>query len=176
MNRKKVYLGLGTNLGDRINNLNLALERLILIDNIDISSVSSLYVTAPIGYLDQSDFYNIAVMIETSLEPLQLLDICQNIEQELGRVRSVRWGPRTVDIDLLCIPDTHMESERLTLPHPRMLERAFVMVPLSQIAPNIVMSDGRTSIQVADSIKGQEVCLLKDDGWEQKWRCSDMKQ
>lgn len=101
-------------------------------------SVSSIYETAPVGYTDQADFLNVVISVATELDAHELLEACQGIEHELGRVRDIRWGPRTVDIDILLYNNDNIETESLIVPHPRMHERAFVLIPLLEIAPAVV--------------------------------------
>ncbi len=129
-----VYLSLGTNIGDREYNLKRAIKMLQEDDNVEIRKVSSIYETAPVGYVEQAVFLNIAVLIETSYSPLKMLELCQSVENDLGRVREVRWGPRIIDLDILLYNQDNIDSENLIVPHPRMFERAFVLVPLMEIA------------------------------------------
>lgn len=131
-----VYLSLGSNLGDQIANLERAHGELTKLGA--ITSVSSLYKTEPVGLMGQPWFLNQAIALETSLAPLALLKETQKIENTLGRVRTVRFGPRTIDIDILLYDDVVAETPELTLPHPRMLERRFVLQPLSEIVPQII--------------------------------------
>ncbi|MBC2324787.1 2-amino-4-hydroxy-6-hydroxymethyldihydropteridine diphosphokinase [Listeria booriae] len=131
------YLSIGTNIGNRQENLENALKSLNQTENIKITHVSSVYETDPVGFEDQDAFLNIAVALETTLDQETLLQTGLNIETELGRVRLIRWGPRLIDIDLLLYDDIEHQSPTLDLPHPRMTERAFVMIPLQEIAPDI---------------------------------------
>ena len=133
----KVYLSLGTNIGDREQNLRRAVQFLNRKADVTINAVSSIYETAPVGYVDQPSFLNIALAIETSHSALDTLEICQTVENELGRVREIRWGPRIIDLDILLYNTDNIEVENLTVPHPRMFERAFVIVPLLEIAKSI---------------------------------------
>ena len=110
---------------------------------IHIVKLSSLYETSPWGYTEQDLFMNLVVLIETSLSPVELLDCCQFIEQELGRVRLIKWGPRVIDVDILLFEDETINTERLTIPHPFMTERDFVMIPLCEIAKDLKI-DGIT--------------------------------
>jgi len=132
-----VFLALGTNLGEREVNLAQALEELSSL--IIISKVSSIYETPPWGVTDQPAFLNQVLAAETSLNPLELLKAVKDIEAQMGRVASVRYGPRLIDIDILLYGDTVLDTTALTLPHPRMRERAFVLVPLLEIAPDLVL-------------------------------------
>jgi len=133
----KVYLSLGTNIGQREENLKLAVRLLQEKPNVTVKAISSIYETAPVGYLDQPSFLNIALYIETSLPAMDVLTICQSVENELGRVRDIRWGPRIIDLDILLFNNDNIEVENLIVPHPRMFERAFVLVPLLEIAASI---------------------------------------
>lgn len=126
----KSYLGLGTNIGDRLNYLNQALNILNSHSNIKISKKSKLYETKAWGYTEQADFLNMCVEIETDLDPNDLLHVCQDVEKKLNRERKIRWGPRTIDVDILLFNDIILQEENLEIPHPRIKERAFVLIPL----------------------------------------------
>ena len=132
------YLSIGSNIGDRLDHLVEAVRALEARDDVRVLAVSSVYETAPVGYTDQADFLNIAIGVETTLDAYALLALCQEIEQGLGRVRKIRWGPRTVDLDILLYNNDAILVENLVIPHPRMHERAFVLVPLLEIAPAVV--------------------------------------
>jgi 2-amino-4-hydroxy-6-hydroxymethyldihydropteridine pyrophosphokinase len=129
----EAYVALGSNLGDREQTLRQAIEQLSSREGIRVDRVSDIYETDPVGYTDQPAFLNMAVAVRTTLTPDDLLTALLDIEQQLGRVRDIRWGPRTADLDLLLYEDVSMDTERLTLPHPRMMERAFVLVPLCDV-------------------------------------------
>ena len=132
-----VYLSIGTNIGEREGNLVEAVRQLVATENIRVQKVSSIYETAPVGYVDQQSFLNIAVVLETTLQAFEMLNVCQAIEQQLGRVRLIRWGPRSIDLDILLFNHENIETESLIVPHERMYERAFVLVPLAEISePN----------------------------------------
>jgi 2-amino-4-hydroxy-6-hydroxymethyldihydropteridine diphosphokinase len=131
-----VYLGLGTNLGDRPGNLGQAMEKLR--GCCTIEQVSQCYETKPVGYEDQPDFLNLTCCVATVLPPFPLLQNLKDIEQQMGRRASFRNAPRVIDIDMLFFDDLIMDSPELTIPHPRMSERAFVLVPLADIAPELV--------------------------------------
>lgn len=130
------YIGLGSNVGDRAANLRKAVELLAAAGR--VTKVSSFYCTEPVGMEDQEEFLNAVAAIETDLAPDKLLTLCQGIEQELGRNRDVRWGPRTIDLDILLHGDRVVQTADLTVPHPLMAERGFVLVPLCEIAANVV--------------------------------------
>lgn len=127
------YIGLGSNLGDKKANCRGAIALLAKCGRVVRSS--SLYCTAPMGYTDQDDFVNAVVEIETNLSPDDLLDQCRSIEEELGRVRTVHWGPRTIDVDILLYGSVTLETAELTVPHPLLHSRRFVLAPLCEIAP-----------------------------------------
>ena len=107
-------------------------------ESVVVLSVSSVYETAPVGFTDQADFLNIVIEVSTSLDAYNLLTLCQEIEHKLGRVRTIRWGPRKVDLDILLYNNDNIEAKSLIIPHPRMHERAFVLIPLLEIAPGVV--------------------------------------
>lgn len=138
----KAYLSIGGNLGDRGQNLAEVCRRVRENPKIKLTKESSIYETKPWGKLDQPDFWNQVLEIETELSPLDLLEVCQHIENDLGRERIVHWGPRTVDIDILTYDNRVYKDERLTLPHPRIEERAFVLAPLREIAPEFILPSG----------------------------------
>ncbi|MET4562231.1 2-amino-4-hydroxy-6-hydroxymethyldihydropteridine diphosphokinase [Lysinibacillus parviboronicapiens] len=130
-----VYLSIGTNIGERYENLQHAVQLLMDKKEIELVRISSIYETAAVGFTDQADFLNIAVYIKTSYSSSEMLEVCQSVENELGRVREIRWGPRIIDLDILLYNHENIETESLIVPHPRMYERAFVLVPLIEITP-----------------------------------------
>lgn len=143
----KVYLGIGSNLGDRAENIRKALSILGETDAITVRTVSSCYETEPVGPVTgQDDFYNIAAQIETTLSPRELLAFAKSVEQRLGRVGGDRWGPRTIDIDILLWEDRVVDEDGLTVPHPEMTRRAFVLTPLAEIAPEAIHPTARKNI------------------------------
>lgn len=133
MNKTKAYIGLGTNLGDRENHLTEAIQLLQQPKSIWITNSSNIYETDPVGYTDQGAFLNMVVEVTTTLSPHALFEQMMHVEQELGRKRDIRWGPRTIDLDLLLFGDLQINDEQLIVPHPRMHERAFVLVPLKDV-------------------------------------------
>ncbi len=134
----RAVLGLGANLGDRAATLQAAVDALALLPGTRVTAVSSVYETVPVGYLDQPDFFNIVVAVETALSPRALLGACLGIEAALGRVRTFRNAPRVVDVDVLLVEGVTCDDPELQLPHPRMMERAFVLVPLTELFPDRV--------------------------------------
>jgi len=144
-------------MGNRFENLRKAIEKLNQTAEIKVVNTSSVYETDPVGYEEQGQFLNMVLEAETTLEPFQLLSACMKIEQELGRKREVRWGPRTMDLDILLYNQENIKSEMLTVPHPRMHERAFVMVPLIEIQPNIMLPGTDSPLQaVLEDIPDRE--------------------
>ncbi len=133
-----VYIALGSNLGDRVSHLREAADQLGALPRTEIAARSAVYETEPIGPVEQGPFLNAAVKLTSELEPLALLHHLQVIEREAGRLREGRWGPRTLDLDLLLYDDRIVSTNELILPHPRLHERRFVLQPLCDIAPNVI--------------------------------------
>ncbi|HEY8575479.1 MAG TPA: 2-amino-4-hydroxy-6-hydroxymethyldihydropteridine diphosphokinase [Devosia sp.] len=131
----KAWLSLGANIGDPAAQLAEAVRRIGAADEVTVTQQSKVIITKPWGKTDQPDFANMALEVETALEPLRLLDLLQAIETAMGRVRHETWGPRVIDIDIVAYERQVLETERLTLPHPFAHERAFVLDPLAEIAP-----------------------------------------
>ena len=129
-----VFLSLGSNTGDRLAMLSEAVSHLADHYQIDVEAVSKVYETAPVGLVEQDSFLNIALRIKTSLAPFDLLQATQDIEQKMDRKKTVRWGPRNIDIDIISYENVHLETDTLTLPHKEALKRAFVLVPLAEVA------------------------------------------
>ncbi|MCE3198082.1 2-amino-4-hydroxy-6-hydroxymethyldihydropteridine diphosphokinase [Paenibacillus sonchi] len=165
----EAYIALGANLGDREGTLKEALNRLNQHAGIEVVRYSSVYETEPVGYLDQPQFLNMAAVLRTTLAPEALLHEMLDIESQLGRVRDVRYGPRTVDLDLLWVENQSFDTPDLTLPHPRMLERAFVLIPLNDVVPQKEESSGlRQFITAAlQDIDGREgIRLWTTNVWD----------
>lgn len=159
-------LGLGGNIGDPPAAMAEALRQLDARDDCQVVAVSKLYSTPPWGKTDQADFFNCCALVETSLEPEALLDVCLSIEQGMKRVRLERWGPRTIDIDVLTYGTREQKTETLELPHPRMTERGFVMMPLADIAPDLVVKGKAVSDWLA-TVDGTGIKVARDslDWW-----------
>jgi len=153
----RAYLGLGSNLGDREANIEGALRRLALSSRVKVLKVSSMIDTEPVGGPAQPNYLNAACKVETALRARELLREALRIEKEMGRVRDVRWGPRVIDIDLL-LYDTEVISEAdLTVPHPRIAERRFVLGPLAEIAPGLRHPvTGKTAREMLSDLAAQE--------------------
>jgi len=136
-------IGLGSNIGDKAGNIDRALAALDAIPGIRVTARSRYYRTAPWGVTDQDWFVNACALVETTLSPRALLDACLAIEAELGRKRLERWGPRLIDLDILFFGEETIDQPGLTVPHPHLLERAFVLVPLADIAPEARIGETR---------------------------------
>ncbi|GHV80733.1 7,8-dihydroneopterin aldolase [Spirochaetia bacterium] len=134
----RVYVGLGSNMGDKKENLERALEKIKADETCRLISQSGFIATKPVGFLDQDDFLNAAAEVRTLKSPGEFLSLIQDIETDLGRVRTIHWGPRTIDVDILFYDSLVMNTETLTIPHPEMQSRLFVLEPLAQIAPDTV--------------------------------------
>ncbi len=148
----RAYIGLGSNLGDRAAALDAAIEAIAATPGITVTATSRVRDTEPVGVADQPRFLNAALEVETRLAPEKLLDRLLEIEAQLGRVRAERWGPRVIDLDLLLYGTRAFESERLTVPHPRLTDRRFVLEPLAELCPNLrVPGTGRTVSQLLDA-------------------------
>lgn len=159
------YIAVGSNLGDRLANLKNALVLLNQEAKIRVVNVSSIYETDPVGFEDQGPFLNIVIQVETGLEPQDLLKSCLEIELVLGRKREIRWGPRTLDLDILLYNQENIETDELIIPHPRMYNRAFVMIPLLEIIKNtaipMVEQPEKTWVENLPDRKGVRI-------WKQK--------
>ena len=142
--RATAYVGLGSNLDNPLARVKRAFEDLAAQEHLTLVSTSSIYRSAPMGPQDQPDYINAVACVETDLSPLALLHVLQAIERAHDRVRLERWGPRTLDLDLLLYENITMTSDELTLPHPGLGVRNFVLVPLYEIAPQLCLPDNRT--------------------------------
>src|ERR1039457_6182516 len=131
------YIALGSNKGDRFEHLTKALQEIINDKNNIIEDISSIYETLPYGFKDQGNFYNAAIKIKTSYELIELLDFLKSIEKKIGREDSIKWGPREIDIDILFYNDLIFSNNRITVPHKEAARRDFVLIPLSEIAPDL---------------------------------------
>lgn len=152
------FISLGTNIEPRWEYLQQALALLEQQEEIDIVKMSSVYETKPVGYLDQGNFLNMVIQAETSLASMDLLSVCQKIEAELGRKREIRFGPRTIDLDILTFNQENSTIAKLTLPHPRMHERAFVLIPFAEISPHFYINKwNKTVSELKDSLPQSEI-------------------
>lgn len=133
-----VFISLGSNIGNRLEYLQRAVGLLQQVEQVNVVNMSSVYETDPVGYGEQAAFLNMVAEIETLLTPHEILKKCNEIEAQLGRTRDIRWGPRTVDLDILLYNEENMKTEDLIIPHPRMMERGFVLIPLVELQANLV--------------------------------------
>lgn len=157
------YIGMGSNLGDSRQILQYAVQRLKDLGQVQ---VSRLYQSPPMGPQDQPYYYNAAAQLITSLEPLDLLDQLQRIEQEAGRVRLRRWGERTLDLDLLIYAEQDIQNQRLTVPHLGLLERDFVIVPLLDIDPDLIVKGQK--LKDLELVKHPSLTVVADRNWVEK--------
>ncbi len=162
----RTTLGLGGNLDNPLRAMALALRILDARADCQVISVSRLYRTPPWGKTDQSFFYNSCAAVDTTLTPEALLDVCLDIERQMKRVRIERWGPRTIDIDVLTYGDLEQAEPLLTIPHPRMVERGFVLMPLADFAADLVVKGRAISDWLQDvDVEGIEVADENRDWW-----------
>ncbi|AYG68202.1 2-amino-4-hydroxy-6-hydroxymethyldihydropteridine diphosphokinase [Rhizobium sp. CCGE531] len=162
----RTTLGLGGNLDNPVRAMALALRTLDQRADCQVVSVSRLYRTPPWGKTDQSFFYNSCAAIDTTLAPEALLDVCLDIERQMKRVRIERWGPRTIDIDVLTYGDLRQAEPLLTIPHPRMVERGFVLMPLADFAADLVVNGRKIGDWLREvDVEGIEVADENRDWW-----------
>jgi len=155
-----VYIGLGSNLHSPIDQLNQAADHLTNLPFIHDFIISPFYKSNPVGPQDQPDFVNAVAFFKTDFEALAILDTLQQIEHIQNRVREYRWGPRTIDLDILLYNDERIDLTRLTVPHPFMLERGFVIKPMSDLAPDLRLSNGQTVEQHLQQIDTSDLALI----------------
>ncbi|MFA9559813.1 2-amino-4-hydroxy-6-hydroxymethyldihydropteridine diphosphokinase [Evansella sp. AB-rgal1] len=158
------YISLGSNIENRYTHLSEAIDRIEANERISVLKQSSIYETAPVGIVDQSPFLNIVLKITTSLTADDLLTFLQLVETTGGRTREVRWGPRTIDLDILLFNKENINLEHLVVPHPRMLERSFVLIPFLEIEPSYTFSNGKSI--------DEYITELTDKEGVQKWKRS----
>jgi 2-amino-4-hydroxy-6-hydroxymethyldihydropteridine diphosphokinase len=132
------YIALGSNKGDRLQNMKMALHEIEQDKNNSVIKVSSIYETLPYGYKDQPDFYNAAIQITTTYELIELLDFLKSVEKKIGRQENIRWGSREIDLDILFYNNLVFSNERITVPHKEVAKRDFVLIPLTEIAPSYI--------------------------------------
>lgn len=147
----EAYLALGSNIGNRMEHLLEALGRIEKIPGIDIIKKSRIYETEPVGYLEQEFFLNMVIMINTDKKPLALLGELQQIEVAMKRVKEIHWGPRTIDIDILLYGEMVIDLPQLIVPHPRMKERAFVLIPLKELYKSDTVAGGKIDVFIENS-------------------------
>jgi len=159
----RAFIGLGSNLGDKKANLETAISWLSKEGHIDVKKRASYYCTAPLDYTEQDWFVNTVVEIETTISPAELLAVLLSIEERMGRVRGIRWGPRPIDLDLLFYGDAVINAPGLMVPHPRMARRAFVMVPLAELSPDLYLRGHGKAVHLsAELSRIQEVQKMLD--------------
>ena len=141
------YIGIGSNLGDKLQNYEKAISEIVKIDRHRFLAKSSLFKTQPMGYTAQDWFVNGVIKIETDLEPHELLQALKTIESQLGRAKTFRWGPRTIDLDILFFDDIEIQTEELQIPHPSIQDRGFVLIPLAEIDRNLVHPTLKKTVQ-----------------------------
>ena len=147
------YIGIGSNQGDAFSNCTVAIDRICASKKIRLLKQSSYYRTEPWGYRDQEHFINLVIKVQTSFALPELLDFLQSLERELGRTKTIPWGPRTIDLDILFYNNDISTSPRLTIPHPHIGNRGFVLIPLEEIDPHLVHPVYRKTVtQLLDSL------------------------
>lgn len=151
MDQALAYLGLGSNLGDRLRHLQLAVDGLASTEGIQVSGVSGVYETDPVGGPPQPDYLNAVVAVRTSLSSRRLLEVAKRLEQEAGRAPGERNAPRPLDVDVLLVGSERVDEEDLTVPHPRLAERHFVLAPLADVAPTLIQSPAAGWVGVRQS-------------------------
>lgn len=152
-------ISVGTNLGDRKENIDRCIEAINLLPYTDVTAQTSIYETEPVGYARQENFYNIILKVESIFEPHEMLGACLGIESGFGRVRAVRFGPRIIDIDVIFAENLKIESRNLIVPHPRYHERRFILEPLLELFPDGIVY-GKDIRPYIESLKGQEIIKL----------------
>jgi len=157
---RAVHIGLGGNLGDPVATLRDALDRVAHLPGVELDAVSSAYESAPVGLADQPAFINAAARLMTGLSLRELLDGLLAVEQKLGRVRTVRYGPRTCDLDILLAGHEIVDEPGLAVPHPRLAERRFALEPLVEIDPVLSLPDGRLLVALLEAVRDQAVWRL----------------
>lgn len=164
---RQAFLSLGGNIGEPVTAMAAALKMLDADAKTTVAAVSSLYRTPPWGKTDQPDFINAAAALDTTLTPRELIELCLASERALKRERRERWGPRIIDIDILTFGDLQVDEPGLQIPHPRMLQRAFVLVPLTEIAPDLIVS-GKPALEWLRTIDAAGIERL--DSGRDWWR------
>lgn len=157
----KYILGIGTNIGNRLENIEKCIDAINLTPYTDVLIRSGIYETEPVGYARQQNFYNCNVLVESELEPHEMLGMCLGIESGFGRIRAIKNGPRILDIDLLMAEDFKTKTKNLTCPHPRMLERRFVLQPMLDLFENGIVF-GVDIRPYLEKIEGQDVAKIEE--------------
>ena len=158
------YIGFGSNIGDRLTHIQNAIHTLSKTEGITLQKISSVYKTDPVGYEAQAQFLNGVAAIQTDLPPLSLLHALKDIETAIGRKHRIRWGPREIDLDILIYGDLRLQTEKLVIPHPEMHLRRFVLVPLAEIAPDLVHPVFQETIHaLLECLENDKSVLKKED-------------
>jgi 2-amino-4-hydroxy-6-hydroxymethyldihydropteridine diphosphokinase len=164
-----VFIGIGSNIGDRLHHLQEAVDRLALLDGTKVCAVSSIYMTEPVGESEQNRFYNGVVLLETSFPPEALRIECKTIEQELGRPDTyLRWSPRVIDLDILLYDDMRILTKTLSIPHPELHCRKFVLIPLLDIANPMHPAMQQNILQLLERCNDRSVLIKKKQGLQIK--------
>ena len=159
-----VYIGFGSNIGDRLAHIQNAIHALSKTEGITLQKISSIYQTDPVGYETQAQFLNGVAAIQTDLPPLSLLHTLKDIEASVGRQHRIRWGPREIDLDILMYGDLCFQTEKLVIPHPEMHLRRFVLAPLAEIAPDFVHPVLKETIQILlERLEDDKSVVKKED-------------
>jgi len=159
----QAYIGLGSNLENPVAQIHQAIETLQSHDSVHAFRVSPIYSSKPVGPQDQPDYINAVATFSTELSPIALLDLLQSIEQAQRRVRERHWGPRTLDLDLLLYGAEEIQNPRLTVPHPHMLDRGFVIKPLNDLAPKMGLANGNTVTEQLQQLDTSDLVLIKEE-------------
>jgi len=160
MHKHKVFIGIGSNIGNRLEHLQEAVDQLDLLTSLSVIKISSIYMTEPVGETEQNRFYNGVILIETSLPPEKLREHCKMIEQDLGRPgKYPRWCPRVIDLDILLYDDLCIHTETLSIPHPELHHRKFVLIPILDIANLVDPEKKRTILQLLECCTDRSVLI-----------------
>ena len=159
----RAYIGLGSNAVERLDNLKSGAAALAAADDVVVVGKSGVYDSEPVGLTDQPDFLNAVVAVETTLDPYQTLSLVHKIELDHGRQRIARWGPRTLDLDILLFGNLEQDDPKLLIPHPRLKVRRFVLEPLLEVDPDIRLPDGTPVKKLLDSLEDSQTVLRSGD-------------
>lgn len=161
----RTYISIGANEGSPLENIKKALEEIRSLKKTELLRVAPLYLTEPVGYEDQEWFHNTVAEIDTELKPIELLRELQRIENSLGRVRTIRWGPRPLDLDIIMYGNERVNEPDLQVPHPRFEERAFVLAPLKDLQPDLILPSGIQIERALEQLTDKKIICIKDKLW-----------